>query len=134
MSPNRAPASFPPVPDRYAVIAQVGRGASGTVFKARDRVIGRFVALKRLDLSQAADEEERETLRQRFVREAQTAGRLAHRNVVTVYDVVKDAPDGATLLVMEWVEGESLKSRLTREKPLPPELVVDIASQVAEGL
>lgn len=134
MSTETAQAAFPPVPDRYVVLGQIGRGASGTVFKARDRVIGRLVALKRLDLGQAADDEEREMLRQRFVREAQTAGRLAHRNVVTVYDVVKDAPDGATLIVMEWVEGESLKKRLSREKPLPPDVALDIASQIAEGL
>lgn len=134
MSTDGEQAPFPPVPDRYEVLSEIGRGASGTVFKARDRVLGRFVALKRLDLRQAADEEERETLRQRFVREAQTAGRLAQRNVVTVYDVVKDAPDGATLIVMEWVDGESLKKRLSRDKPLAPEVFLDIASQIAEGL
>ena len=99
-----------------------------TVWKARDTLLGRFVAVKRLLPHLAGDPEAAE----RFKREAQAAARLSHPGIVTVFDTGEDA-DGP-FIVQELVEGTTLAAHLAQSGPLGPEPVVDIVSQVAAAV
>jgi predicted Ser/Thr protein kinase len=92
---------------RYVVERVLGRGAMGVVYLARDPVIGREVALKTLNVS--PDAEEAEEFRQRFLREAQAAGRLNHPGIVTVHDAGVDPQLGVSFMAMEFIEGRTLK-------------------------
>ena len=96
--------------DRYRPVARLGAGAFGEVFRARDALLGRDVAVKRIRLDAFAEPAQLEEVKQRFVREAQVAARLRHPNIVTVHDIV--ATGATSLIVMELVEGETLQSRL----------------------
>ena len=111
----------------YEVVAPIGHGGMGEVFRARDTRLGRDVALKVLPEAAHGDAERF----QRFEREARAAGALNHPNVVVLYDV--GSQDGAPYLVSELLEGETLRERLLRG-PLSPQHAVEIAVQVARGL
>jgi serine/threonine-protein kinase len=115
---------------RYKVLAELGQGAMGTVYKAVDPVIDRVVAIKtiKLDLS-AAEIAEYE---QRFTQEIKATGRLAHPNIVTVFDVGRTAK--VAYMAMEYLEGEELKSIIASGKLMPVEATVDVLAQVADGL
>ena len=113
---------------RYTVERLLGRGGMATVYLAHDRELDRTVAVKVLDERFAADEE----VAGRFRREALTAARLGHPNVVAVYDTGVD--DGAEYIVMEHVDGEGLDAVLARETTLAPEHVVELAVQACAGL
>ncbi len=102
----------------------------GCVYKALDPVIGRTVAIKTLTVG--LSEEELAEFKRRFLREARTAGRIAHPNVVTMYDVGE--ADGTPFIAMEYVEGRTLRSILDDEGALAPERACRIAVQVAAGL
>lgn len=117
-----------PVAGRYTLVREVGRGGMGAVWLARDELLGRDVALKRLGEVNPADT----TALARAEREAKLAARLTHPNVVTVFDL---AVDGDTRwLVMEYVEGRTL-AQLARERGgLPPDQVAVVISQAAEAL
>lgn len=91
---------------RYELVSELGRGAMGIVYRARDPKIGREVAVKTIKLGDHADADEIGELRQRLFREAQSAGRLSHPGVVTIYDV--DEQDGLAYITMELVEGRRL--------------------------
>ncbi len=93
---------------RYEVAAELGRGAMGIVYRAHDPKIGREVAVKTIRLKDVADANEIGTLRQRMVREAQSAGRLAHPGIVTIFDV--DEEDGLAYITMEVVDGQPLSN------------------------
>jgi hypothetical protein len=101
---------------RYQIVEELGRGAMGVVYKALDPAIGRTVAVKTIVLADLPDPAERARVRNRLLREAQSAGSLSHPNIVTIYDVVEE-PDLA-YVVMEYVAGRSFDSML-REKALP---------------
>ena len=116
------------IADRYQPIEQIGTGGMATVWKARDTLLGRFVAVKRLLPHLAGDPEAAE----RFKREAQAAARLSHPGIVTVFDTGED-PDGP-FIVQELVEGTTLAAHLAQSGPLGPEPVVDIVSQVAAAV
>ena len=73
---------------RYKILSELGRGAMGVVYRARDTKIGREVAIKTIRLADQAGEGETERLRERLFREAQSAGRLSHPGIVTIYDVI----------------------------------------------
>jgi serine/threonine-protein kinase len=121
-------------PDRlgkYTLRGTLGRGAMGTVYDGWDPAIDRRVAIKTVRLSDADDEETAEALA-RFKREAQAAGRLSHPNIVGVYDYGET--DDLAYIVMEFVEGRSLKSLLDQEKRLPPAEAGTIMQQVLAGL
>ena len=115
---------------RYEISAEVGRGAMGTVYKAHDPLIERTVALKtiRLDLSHQA----RQVFEERFYREAKSAGRLNHPNIVTIYDVGETG--GSAYIAMEYLEGESLDTLLDNHIRLSLERIAHIALQIANGL
>ena len=102
----------------------------GCVYKALDPVIGRTVAIK--TLTAGLGEEELAEFKRRFLREARTAGRVSHPNVVTIYDVGE--VDGTPFIAMEYVEGRTLRTVLDAEGVLAPERACRIAVQVAAGL
>ncbi|HUW27648.1 MAG TPA: protein kinase [Sulfuriferula sp.] len=115
---------------RYEIAAEIGHGAMGTVYKAHDPLIERTVALKtiRLDLSHQA----RQVFEERFYREAKSAGRLNHPNIVTIYDVGET--DGSAYIAMEYLEGESLDTLLDNNIRLSLDRIAHIALQIANGL
>jgi tRNA A-37 threonylcarbamoyl transferase component Bud32 len=117
---------------RYEILAELGRGATGQVYRARDPEIDRLVAVKVLIPSAGADPHEVQAWRERFRREARAAGRLTHPNIVAIHDVGED--DGRPFLVMELVEGESLDQRLRAQGPFPTEQVVSIGKEIAQAL
>jgi serine/threonine protein kinase/formylglycine-generating enzyme required for sulfatase activity/dienelactone hydrolase len=111
----------------YEIVAPIGAGGMGEVYRASDPRLGRDVALKVLPEAFAADANRRA----RFEQEARAASALNHPNIVTIYDI---GSQGSTLFVaMELVDGETLQARLARA-PLPSRQVLDLASQIADGL
>ena len=125
---------LPPTLGRYEVIEELGKGAMGVVYLARDPLIGRLVALKTFRAAQSMHGAELAEYRTRFMREAQSAGILSHRNIVTIHDVVDTTDVGLTFIAMEYVRGHNLKELLLRGDPISLEQVVDIATQVAAAL
>jgi len=119
---------------RYEILEEIGKGALGVVYLARDPLIGRLVALKTFRVGFSARDEEISQFRSRFVREAQSAGILSHSNIVTVHDVVDEGPGGTCFIAMEYVKGTNLKQLLQRPDPFPLGFVVEVLSQVAEAL
>ena len=113
---------------RYEVTGRLGMGGMGTVFAGRHMVLGRDVAIKVIRNEYLASPAARE----RFLREAQTAARLQHPNVVTVYDA--EATDAGQFLVMEAVSGADLARTVDENGPLPWEAACDAIQQAAAGL
>ena len=116
---------------KYALLREIGRGAMGEVFLAEDRVLERKVALKFLTLPQGLDKAERQEAVARFYREAQAAAKLAHPNIVVIYDI--DELEGRHFISMEYLEGETLDEVMARG-PLPPERATEIVSQILSAL
>ena len=113
---------------RYRLERRLGAGGMATVFLAHDDELDRAVAVKLLAENLAGDE----ALRARFAREARMAARLAHPNIVAVFDAGEDG--GQAYIVMEYVEGETLDEALRRRGPYSPEEAVDLALQACGGL
>src|SRR5262245_55105644 len=105
------PGAVPPAvaADRYRVLRRHAEGGLGEVLLARDRVLDRPVALKRIRRSRAGDA----TVRQRFLREAAITGQLQHPGVVPIYDLTTDEA-GQTIYAMKFIEGESLEAAIRR--------------------
>ena len=120
---------------RYEILAELGRGAMGIVYKARDPKINRVVAVKTISLAGQPPEEELE-YRERFFREAEAAGRLSHPGIVTIFDVGEEPETHAPYIVMEFVAGQSLdKVLLARnDNKLPPEQALQVALDLADAL
>jgi serine/threonine protein kinase len=119
---------------RYEIVRELGKGAMGIVYLAKDPLIGRLVALKTIRASAHADDEETKEFQQRFVREAQAAGILNHPAIVTVHDIGQDEASGMSFIAMEYVEGQNLKEMLSQGRTLTFDQIGDIIAQVAEGL
>ena len=119
---------------RYEIVRELGKGAMGIVYLAKDPLIGRLVALKTIRPSAHAEDEDTREFQARFVREAQAAGILNHPSIVTVHDIGVDEPSGMSFIAMEYVEGSNLKEVLSQGRPLSFEQAADIIAQVAEGL
>ena len=121
-----------PMLGRYEVLREIGKGAMGTVYLGQDPKISRTVAIKTLDLSQDFDKKEIEDVKGRFFREAETAGRLSHPNIVTVYDAGE--AHQLAYIAMEYLEGENLAPYTRSSNLLPPETALDIIARCAETL
>jgi serine/threonine protein kinase len=119
---------------RYEILAELGRGAMGVVYKARDPKINRVVAVKTISLAGQPAEEEQE-YRERFYREAEAAGRLSHPGIVTIFDVGEEPDTRAPYIVMEFVGGRSLDKLLSGEdRKLPLETALQLTHELAEAL
>jgi len=116
---------------RYEVEQHLGRGGMGDVYLVRDTVINRKAALKTIRADTGLDARQVIEMRQRFYREAQTAGKLAHPNIVTVYDVGEDL--GMSYIVMEFVEGNTLTQLMKRQRLSLPQ-IKHVISNAALGL
>jgi serine/threonine protein kinase len=125
---------------RYELDGEIGRGASGTVYRATDPAIGRTVAIKIIRLGDLADETERAQLRDRLFREARAAGALLHPNIVTIFDAGEDTVDGKPIayLAMELVEGQPLNDRWRPDNlsasVIPNAALVSVLRQTAAAL
>ena len=119
---------------RYEIVDEIGKGAMGVVYLARDPLIGRLVALKTFRIGYSVKDVELEQFRARFIREAQSAGILSHPNIVTIHDVVEQSEDGLAFIAMEYVRGTNLKVLLQGEQSLTLPFIVEVISQVAEAL
>ena len=115
---------------RFEVLAEIGRGAMGIVYKAKDPMLERVVAIKTINMG--LDRDGAEMYEKRFYQEARAAGGLNHPNIVTVYDIGKT--DTECYMAMEYIEGAELRTLLLPGKPLPVPRALSIAAQVAEGL
>jgi beta-lactam-binding protein with PASTA domain/tRNA A-37 threonylcarbamoyl transferase component Bud32 len=113
---------------RYAVSERVGTGGMAEVYRARDELLDREVAVKVLSERFSKDR----TFVERFRREAQSAANLNHPNIVSLYDFGAD--DGTYYIVMEFIDGDPLSNVIEREGPLMPERAAEVASDVAEAL
>ncbi|OFZ66716.1 MAG: serine/threonine protein kinase [Betaproteobacteria bacterium RBG_16_56_24] len=115
---------------RYEIQGEIGQGAMGVVYKAKDPLIDRVVAIKTINLGLALDE--KEEYEGRFYQEAKAAGRLSHPNIVTIYDVGKSGD--VAYIAMEFLQGQELRDIMNKGGLLPVDQVLDIAAQVAQGL
>ena len=115
---------------RYRILGELGRGAMGVVYRAVDPMIEREVALKTLHAELPPDAAGE--VRVRFLREARSAGRLSHPNIVTIFDVGEEG--GAAYIAMELLEGPSLHQMLRERQRIPFHTAADIIAQVADAL
>jgi serine/threonine protein kinase len=118
---------------RYEVVAELGRGAMGVVYKARDPQIERTVAVKTVSMW-GQDRDEETEFRMRFMNEAQAAGRLHHAGIVSIFDVGENPENQDPYIVLEYVAGESLNRILAREKKLSLPRALQLAEEIAEAL
>ncbi len=115
---------------RYEVIRELGQGAMGVVYQAKDPLIDRVVAIKTINLGLA--QEGKDEYEGRFYQEAKAAGRLNHPNIVTIYDVGKSGE--VAYIAMEFLQGRELREIMNDVGLLPVDHVLDIVAQVASGL
>ncbi len=133
-----APAKAPPMgvlPERlgrYALEREIGRGAMGIVYLGRDTAINRLVAIKAIPLASEFSDAELVEARSRFFREAETAGRLNHPNIVTIYDVGEER--GLAYIAMEYLKGHHLSDYARSNSLLEPRKVLDLAGRTAAAL
>ncbi|HET8646193.1 MAG TPA: protein kinase, partial [Vicinamibacteria bacterium] len=113
---------------KYEIVGKIGQGAMGEVYKAHDPILNRDVAIKTMSAAIGADDE----LRKRFHREAQSAARLNHPNIITVYDFGEE--QGKIYMAMELLEGHDLKDVIGRHTPLTLDQKVTLIEQITEGL
>lgn len=122
--------STPEKIDKYVVLDEIGRGAMGTVYKARDPVLDRLVAIKMMSEELVIEDE----MRGRFNREAKSAAGLQHPNIVTVFDFGELATERIPYIVMELLDGVSLAELMEQSKPERLEDKVKIIAQICRGL
>ncbi|UXY16182.1 serine/threonine-protein kinase [Chitiniphilus purpureus] len=121
-----------PMLGRYQVEKELGKGAMGVVYQGRDPKIGRVVAIKTMALTQEFEPDLLEEARDRFFREAETAGRLNHPSIVTIYDAGEE--HDLAYIAMEFLKGRDLTPYTRPDSLLPTLAVAGIARQVAEAL
>ncbi|MDP9010692.1 MAG: serine/threonine protein kinase [Pseudomonadota bacterium] len=138
-APSNRPATpaAPGIPDterlgRYQLEREIGRGAMGIVYLGRDTAINRLVAIKAIPLASEFSDAELVEARSRFFREAETAGRLNHPNIVTIYDVGEER--GLAYIAMEYLKGRHLSDYAKSNNLLEPRKVLEIVSRTADAL
>jgi serine/threonine-protein kinase len=117
---------------RYQLEREIGRGAMGVVYLGRDTAINRMVAIKAIPLAAEFSDAELVEARSRFFREAETAGRLNHPNIVTIYDVGEER--GLAYIAMEYLKGRHLSDYAKSNNLLEPRKVLEIIGRTAEAL
>ena len=117
---------------RYELEREIGRGAMGIVYLGRDTAINRSVAIKAIPLASEFSDAELVEARARFFREAETAGRLNHPNIVTIYDVGEEG--GLAYIAMEYLKGRHLSDYATSTTLLEPRKVLEVIARTAEAL
>ncbi len=121
-----------PMLGRYKIDRELGRGAMGMVYLGHDPKIGRTVAIKTMSLGQEFESDKLDDVKKRFFREAETAGRLNHPNIVTIYDVGEDQE--LSYIAMDYLKGDNLLTHCKPDTLLPAEEVFDIMIEVAGAL
>ena len=121
-----------PMLGRYQVEKELGKGAMGVVYLGRDPKINRVVAIKTMALSQEFDADELTEVKERFFREAETAGRLNHPNIVTIYDAGEE--HDLAYIAMEFLKGKDLTSHTKGNALLPVKTVLEIIAKSADAL
>jgi serine/threonine-protein kinase len=121
-----------PTLGHYHIEKEIGRGAMGLVYLGQDPRINREVAIKTMALSHEFEGQELKEVKQRFYREAETAGRLNHPNIVTIYDIGEEQE--LAYIAMDYLKGEDLSAFSSKKTLLPLKEVMAIAEQVAEAL
>ena len=129
---SKAHAGLPQRLGRYVIEKRIGRGAMGAVYLAKDPRINRPIALKAIPIEEEFEDEELKEARLRFYREAESAGRLTHPNIITVYDAGEDK--GLAYIAMEYVPGIPLKDFTDKKKLLAPKRALELAASTAEAL
>lgn len=114
--------------NRYELLERIGDGGMAEVYRAHDKMLDRYVAIKILHPQFTNDE----SFVTRFRREAQSAAKLSHPNIVNIYDV--GCCDGKYFIVMEYIKGETLKDKIKREAPLPINVTLNIVEEIAQAL
>ncbi|MEN6605224.1 MAG: protein kinase [Bryobacteraceae bacterium] len=117
---------------RYQIVGELGRGAMGVVYRAIDPAIGRTVAIKVIRLSEFTAPGERDRVRERLFREAQSAGILSHPGIVTIYDIAEEGD--ITCIFMECVNGPTFEKLLAAETPPSNDLIQNVFRQTAAAL
>jgi serine/threonine-protein kinase len=117
---------------RYELLQELGHGAMGVVYRARDPMINREVALKAIPLSLEFEGRELEDARRRFFREAEMAGRLNHPHIVTIHDAGEDS--GTAYIAMELLRGVHLVEFTEPSRLLPPAIAIEIVARLAGAL
>ena len=117
---------------RYQLEREIGRGAMGTVYLGRDTAINRMVAIKAIPLASEFSDTELVEARARFFREAETAGRLNHPNIVTIYDVGEER--GLAYIAMEYLKGRHLSDYAKSDNLMEPRKVLEVIGRTAEAL
>jgi len=121
-----------PMLGRYQVEKELGKGAMGVVYLGKDPKIGRVVAIKTMALSQEFEGDELVEVKERFFREAETAGRLTHPNIVTIYDAGEE--HDLAYIAMEFLKGRDLVPFTKPDALLPVTQVLSIIARVSEAL
>jgi len=121
-----------PTLGRYQIEKELGKGAMGAVYLGRDPKINRVVAIKTMALSEEFADHELQEVKARFFREAETAGRLNHPNIVTIYDAGEE--HDLAYIAMEYLQGKDLTQHISPETLLPVEQVLQITATIAEAL
>jgi eukaryotic-like serine/threonine-protein kinase len=125
-------ANLKPTLGRYEIERELGRGAMGVVFLGKDPKINRMVAIKTLRFEDDLDPEDQKALKERFFREAESAGRLSHPNIVTIYDTGED--QDMCYIAMELLDGRDLKDWSSKDKLMPMRDVLEMIAKVADAL
>lgn len=121
-----------PTVGRYEILEELGQGAMGMVYKARDPQINRLVAIKTIRFSDEFEDDRLAEIKSRFFKEAELAGKLNHPSIISIYDVGEDYD--LTYIAMEFLEGEDLENFCQKDTLLPIRKVIDIMAETAEAL
>jgi len=134
-SASSSPKKTSGTPDRlgrYVIERRIGRGAMGSVYLAKDPRINRAVAVKAISIEKEFEDEELKEARLRFYREAESAGRLTHPNIITVFDAGEDK--GLAYIAMEYIPGIPLRDFTDPKRLLAPKRALELAAATADGL
>jgi CHASE2 domain-containing sensor protein/tRNA A-37 threonylcarbamoyl transferase component Bud32 len=121
-----------PTVGRYEILMELGRGAMGTVYKARDPKINRLLAIKTIRFSDEFEEDQLQEIKERFFTEAELAGKLSHPGIVAIHDIGEDYD--LTSLAMEFLDGDDLEKYCKKGSLLPMRKILDIIAETADAL